>query len=295
MSAGSSQRNLSVTLTLCTKNGGDRLATCLAHIERLDADADMEVFLIDNGSSDGVSFEMLGAFASTSRFDCKVRQTLRVGNSAGRNLAAREAKGDVHIFIDDDCYADPTFVRAWQTLFSNHDIGYGSGMVTRFDPQYSELGCVEYPHERPMAPGQFVPRGLIQGSNMAFRRECLAEAGGFDERLGAGTRYAGEEWDLCLRASRAGWAGGYFPQPKVAHDHRRRDDESDSRMRFYDFGGGVIYAKHAFTRTGIRTLHEYGHEMKVLMRRKQSNRVLVFLRGSLAYLTICWRPARHRA
>lgn len=78
---------------------------------------------------------------------------------------------------------------------------------------------------------------------MAFRRECLASAGEFDERFGAGTPFAGEEWEVSVRASFLGWKGGYFPGPKVSHDHRRDRSEARRRRIYYLFGAGGVYAK----------------------------------------------------
>jgi len=275
---------MKVSFTLCTKNGGERLRTCLAHIEAMDADPEMELFLVDNGSDDGVSYPLLQEFAANSRFDARVRQTMTPGNSAGRNIALAEATGDVHIFIDDDCYADPQLVREWQRIFAARPgLGFAAGMVKRYDHRYSGLGCVETPHERPLAAGKFVPRGFIQGSNMAFRRQCLIDAGDFDERLGAGTPYAGEEWDLCLRASRAGWAGGYFPEPKVAHDHRRAYSVSRERLLYYDLGGGVVYAKNTLTRSWIQTLRGFGRDMVKLLC-SDRERFFTLMRGYSTYL-----------
>ena len=283
---------MTVSLTLCTKNGGERLATCLNHIEALEADETLELFLVDNGSTDGVSYDMLQAFGERTRFRCQVLQTFTPGNSAGRNVAVARATGEVHIFIDDDCYADAKLIQHWARIFAERpELGFASGMVTRHELAYSDRCCVEHPVERRIEPGGFVPRGFIQGSNMAFRKQCLIDAGPFDPRLGAGTPFAGEEWDMCLRASRKGWAGGYFPEPKVAHDHRRLEAESHARMLYYDYGGGLVYAKNSLVRSWIRTLHEFGHEMKKLWRAGEKERFFTFARGYIRYFFLWW-PSR---
>ncbi|KAB0680292.1 glycosyltransferase family 2 protein [Aureimonas leprariae] len=250
-----------VSLTVCTKNGGERLGTCLDHIEAMDAPAGMELFLVDNGSDDGTSFERLHAFAARSRYDVRVRQTFVPGNSAGRNVALAEATGDIHIFVDDDCYADEGLVRNWLRVFaSDPKLGFGSGRVWRHDPATSMSGCVEYPEIRYMPPGKFIWRGFVQGSNMAFRRECLEEIGRFDPRFGSGTPLAGEDWDMGLRASAAGWAGVYSPDAAVSHDHRRTDDNITERELYYYYGGGAIFAKHTFSRKGVRIFREFVRE-----------------------------------
>ena len=198
---------MKVSLILCTKNGGERLKTCLRHIEQLDADRSTQVLLVDNGSTDGHSFEYLKQFEAVSRFDCRVLQTFTPGNSAGRNLAIEQAAGELLVFIDDDCYAAPDLLENWIEVFAASDISFGSGMITRADAAYSDLGCNEHPNAVVLDPGTFVQRGFIQGSNMAFRKSCFAAVGLLDERFGAGTPFAGEEMGIHLArfAGRHAW------------------------------------------------------------------------------------------
>jgi hypothetical protein len=154
-------------------------------------------------------------------------------------------------------------------------------MITRFDPAQSMLGCNERMEEELIPVGGFTRRGLIQGSNMAFRRDCLEAIGIFDERFGAGTPLAGEEWDLALRASLAGWAGGYFPPPRVFHDHGRAGSTARERLLFYDYGGGAVYAKHSFGRGGLKVITGY---LKELIRfRRDSGRIGALVGGYMHF------------
>jgi len=255
---------MKTSFVLCTKNGGQRLRVCLEHIDRLRAPADMQLVLVDNGSDDGISYEIAQQYAKSSRFDCVVLQTFIPGNSAGRNLALEHADGELILFIDDDCYVNPNMVADWISIFETRDIGFGSGMILRHSEQFSDLGCNESTLEDITRPGDWVRRGLIQGSNMAFRKACLADAGPFDSRFGAGTRYAGEEWDVALRASFAGWSGGYFPLPKVSHDHQRDASTARDRLLFYDFGAGALYARFLFGKHLLDTAKILFSELKAL-------------------------------
>jgi GT2 family glycosyltransferase len=257
----------SVTLILCTKNGGERLATCLDHIDRLDAPDGLQVLLVDNGSTDDFSYDLLQSFRSRTRFNCEVMQTFARGNSAGRNVALRRATGDLVVFLDDDCYADPDLVTAWVTVFSMFaELGFASGMIRRHSPEQSRLGCTEKKGVHWIYAGRFVPNGFIQGSNMAFRRQCIIDAGYFDERFGAGTDFAGEEWDLALRISLKGWSGCYFPTPKVSHDHRRDDKAARERNRFYAIGAGAVLAKALRDRHGLGTVRSIHKVLRQIRR-----------------------------
>jgi GT2 family glycosyltransferase len=254
---------LDATFVLCSKNGGARLKSCLGKIEALAGPPGLQVVLVDNGSADD-SFAFMKAWAAASRFRAQAFQTFIPGNSAGRNAALEHASGDVIVFIDDDCYVEPTMVTDWLAIFERSDIGYGSGQITPFDATNSMVGCNVSQQVKLIPAGGFIPRGLIQGSNMAFRRECLKDSGWFDPRFGAGTRYAGEEWDVVLRASFAGWTGGYFPQPTVAHDHGRSDVDARERLLFYDLGAGAVYAKNMFRKGGWTVAKNCYYEARAL-------------------------------
>src|SRR5690349_16031681 len=118
---------MDVSLVLCTKNGGDRLKTCLSHIEDLRAPKSMQVILVDNGSTDNVSFGLLKEFSTRTRFQCEVTQTFVPGNSAGRNEAIALATGEILVFIDDDCYVAPSLITEWVNVFADTSIGFATG------------------------------------------------------------------------------------------------------------------------------------------------------------------------
>lgn len=275
---------MQVSIILCTKNGGDRLTTCLKHLEALKTPDTTQLLLVDNGSTDGVSFENLQAFARRSRLVCDVTQELKPGNSAGRNVAIAKATGDLLLFIDDDCYVDPDFADQWIEVFTRDpSLGFGSGMIRRHSPEQDALGCIESPEPRLTEPRQFVRNGFIQGSNMAFRRTCLAAAGKFDERFGAGTPFAGEEWEVAIRASFHGWGGGYFPGPKVSHDHRRGREEARERYLYYAFGAGGVFAKSIKLHRGSnRRTCIYGMARELLRHARDIEYLHTLLRGYLA-------------
>lgn len=275
---------MQVSIILCTKNGGDRLTTCLKHLDALKTPDTTQLLLVDNGSTDGVSFENLQAFARRSRFVCDVMQEQKPGNSAGRNVAIAKATGDLLLFIDDDCYVDPDFADQWIEVFTRDpSLGFGSGMIRRHSPEQDTLGCIESAETRLIRPRQFVPNGFIQGSNMAFRRTCLTAAGRFDERFGAGTPFAGEEWEVAVRASFLGWGGGYFPGPKVSHDHRRMRAEARERNLYYAFGAGGVFAKSIKLHRGSQRMNcIYSMTRELLRHARDKEHLLAFWRGYLA-------------
>ncbi len=271
------------SMILCSKDGGERLLVCLDHLGRLVGPDDLEIILVDNGSTDDTSLACASAFTESSRFRCRLLQCTTPGNGAARNRAIDHATGDLLLFIDADCYVEPDFVTNWLAVFSMSDVGYASGRIMRFHPEHSMLGCKESRSEELIAARSFVRRGFIQGSNMAFRRTCLdeIEGGYFDERFGSGTPFAGEEWELALRASAAGFAGGYFAAPGVAHDHQRSGPAARARLLFYDYGAGAVYGKHLLDRENPRIAGEFLGEIRRL--RDDRTRLGRLLKGFVDY------------
>ncbi|WP_416906900.1 MAG: glycosyltransferase family 2 protein [Polymorphobacter sp.] len=248
----------SATLILCTKDGGRQLKNCLEHIEAIEAPDGFEVILVDNGSDKPDSIAALRSFAGSTRHRCMLVREMAPGNGAGRNTGIRAATNDLLIFIDDDCYPEPSFVADWIAVFESRSLGYATGRVLPVNPDNAIHGfCRIGLQEELVAPHGFVRPGLMQGSNMAFTRQCLDAIGGFDPLFGSGVRYAGEDWDVALRASEAGFAGGYVPRPAVGHDHGRSIEEGARRNAFYVFGFGAVYAKHARSRLGTSMLRRF--------------------------------------
>jgi glycosyltransferase involved in cell wall biosynthesis len=234
----------SASLILCTRNGGQRLQNCLQAIEAMEPVPSFEVIIVDNGSDDAESIASMRAFAETSRHSARLVTEPAPGNGAGRNAGITASRGELLVFIDDDCYPAPDLVRKWLDVFQRPGLGYGTGRVLPHGSHNRLPGFFrDDPQERVIEAGRFVLSGFMQGSNMAFSRACVERGGAFDPRFGSGVLYAGEDWEIAVRASYAGFTGGYFPGPTVSHDHGRTAEEAAARMDYYCFGTGAGYAK----------------------------------------------------
>jgi len=210
------------------------------HIVTLQA---WELVIVDNGSTDNTA-EVIEEFRSTT--DVCVRPVLEpaMGLSRARNLGWQSARGDIVAFTDDDCYPQSDFVEEIWNVFKGEQVGYSGGRILLFDVADYPITIQLSQKRSPILPRSFVPAGFIQGANMAVRRSVLDALGGFDEMLGAGTRFPSEDVDFISRASAAGYTGVYDPGPVVFHHHRRRDPGTVAALRrSYDLGRGAYYMK----------------------------------------------------
>ena len=239
-------RPIRVSVVLSTRNRATFLPGALQSHERMVTDVPWELVAVDNGSTDGTP-EALREFAASTRISFRALTEPRPGLSRARNTGWRAAAGTIVAFTDDDCYPAADFIDMIAACFADPSVGYLGGRIVLHDPADAPVTIQLRDTLLAIAPGSYIPAGLIQGANMAARREVLAALGGFDEMLGAGTPYPCEDIDFVSCASAAGFAGVFDPRPVVAHHHRRRTaQELAALRRSYDVGRGAYYAKCLF-------------------------------------------------
>jgi GT2 family glycosyltransferase len=169
-------------------------------------------------------------------------EVLRVsplGLSHARNEGLAVAKAGLVGFVDDDEVVDERWVGEALSAFTldgRLDGVFGPVFTAARDaPPYFSSGS-----EPRIFEGRHRPPWVIgTGGNMVFRRETLAQAGGFDTRYGAGAPVgAAEETDLVLRLLGDRRRLLYTPQMPVYHPVRGALDELAAR-RIYAFGMGT--------------------------------------------------------
>ena len=226
-----------------TRNRAKKLTHCLRHILAIRSRHSWELIVVDNGSTDRTA-QMLDAFARQWK-DVRMRivRDPVPGGAQARNAGAKVAQGEILIFIDDDCYVRPDIIDRYCDIFDDPTIGFAGGRVLLHDRTDYPLTVNESEFELRFPAARPVPCGIVQGGNMAVRRQAWLEVGGFDERMGPAMRFVAEDWDIQTRIGIRGWAGGYFPGPTVSHHHGRKRAEARKRIRAYDVGSGAVYLK----------------------------------------------------
>jgi GT2 family glycosyltransferase len=203
-----------------------------------------EILVVDQSDEPDPGLAALAEGATPVRY----LPTRSRGLSRARNEGLAAATAEVVALTDDDVLAEP----GWLAALVDAVVEAGPGAVV--------TGAVR--EGEPEVDGGFVPasahgaeravyrgrqqRDVLAGGNLGAYRQALLDAGAFDERLGAGSRYpAAEDNDLGLRLLDAGFAIVYEPTAVVVHRAwRPAGDYVRVRWR-YGLGKGGFYAKHA--------------------------------------------------
>lgn len=176
-----------------------------------------------------------------------------LGYSAAVNLAAREAKGDSLVLLNDDCSVDPGFVsRISAAIDPANGVTMAAGVMRQAqDPETidsagmeldSTLLVFDYLNGQPLSIlDEHVadPVGP-SGAAAAFDREAFLEVGGFDENLFA----YWEDVDLVLRLREVGGSCRLVSDARGTHQHSMTlGSGSAEKNRLMGFGRGYVMRK----------------------------------------------------
>lgn len=235
---------MQLSIIISTYNRCDSLSRTLQSVGRLNHGCQWELVIVNNRSSDATE-SVIKEFVQCSSLDVKSIFEPKAGLANARNAGLRAAAGEIVAFTDDDCLPEIDFIANWLEVFSEDPtIGFAGGRILLHDPSDLPFTIQESTTRVEIQPGEYIPSGLIQGANFAFRRTALVAAEGFDPFFGAGAYYAAEDLDSVARVSSMGWRGVYDPRPIVRHDHGRKElIEVTALENTYARGRGACYVK----------------------------------------------------
>lgn len=204
-------------------NRRDLLLACLRSLDK-QTTRDFDVIVVDNGSADG-SPEIVEREYPQVRI---VRNDENRGFCAANNQGIQASRAEFIALLNNDAEAEPGWLKALlDALEARPDCGMAASKILVWeDPgRIDKAGHLIYPdgQNRGRGSGE-ADRGQYDrieetlwpdGCAAMYRREMLAEIGGFDEDLFA---YA-DDAELGLRARIAGWRCIYAPAAVVRH-HR---------------------------------------------------------------------------
>ena len=198
------------SVVVCSYNGAKTLDRCLTSLKEINY-PNYEVILVDDGSTDDTQ-----EIAARHPWVKNIRQENK-GLSFARNVGAHASGGDVIVYTDSDCMADPDWLYYLMgTLLSGDYAGVGGPNISPPAENWVQA-CVS---AAPGGPNHVLLTDVvaehIPGCNMAFHRWAFDQVGGFDPEY----RKAGDDVDFCWRLQQSGGVIAFSPAAIVWHYRR---------------------------------------------------------------------------
>ena len=237
-----------VSVIIPTRDRADLLAPCVDGVLHRTDYSNLELLIVDNGSIEP---------ATLTLFDRLTHEDSRVGilrhpgpfnYSALNNAAAREARGEVLLLLNNDI---AVIESGWLHELVSHavrpDVGIVGAKLLYADEQVQHGGVVLGPNGQMIHAHRLASRNdpgyrghlalartlsAVTGACAAIRRTVFFEVGGFDE---VNLPVAFNDVDVCLRLGDHGYRVIWTPFAELFHlesASREQDDTPAKRARF---------------------------------------------------------------
>jgi GT2 family glycosyltransferase len=196
-----------VSVVIPALNEGQNLVDTVACVIENSHWPALEVIVVDDGSTDG------SAEALSTNGSVRVVRGGGLGVAGARNRGAKEAQGEVLLFLDGHCYVPPGWLAPLVAALEPADAGLAGPAFTNIaDPRMRACGITW--HDATLE-NVWMPCGAAVepvpfhiGACQAVRADIFHALGGYERGM---TRWGSEDIELCLRM----WLCGYqvYAQP----------------------------------------------------------------------------------
>jgi GT2 family glycosyltransferase len=235
-----------ISVAVATVDRPRQLTRCLQALLTAEV-VPAEVIVVDQGT-DGADRAI--ASLQTRGVPIHHLRQPRRGLSAARNLAVAAVQCPAVAVTDDDCVPGADWIATIERALAAGSLDAVTGRVLPLGDDepglYAIASRVDRTRRDFVSPA--LPWEVGTGANFAGRVESLRRVGGYDERLGAGTRGAtGEDIDLLYRLLRAGCRVRFEPEAIVFHE---RGSRSKRRATRWSYGRGIGACCGVWLRSG---------------------------------------------
>jgi GT2 family glycosyltransferase len=218
-----------VSIIIINYNGKSYLEKCLESIKKIKYD-NLEIIVVDNNSTDGTMEFLVQNYPSI----ITLKLDKNYGFAKPNNVAAKIAKGDFLLFLNNDTEVTPNFLTELvQVLVGNDQIGICQSLLLKPNGEIDSSGDfidtigVVYNSKKPIDKIREI--SSARGASMIIRKELFLDLGGFDEQFFVSF----EDVDLGWRT----WIKGYKvvinPKSVVYHHGGKTHDSIKDEISFH--------------------------------------------------------------
>ncbi|MCR4407758.1 MAG: glycosyltransferase [Anaerolineae bacterium] len=194
-------------------NSEATIRACLNSVLHQETDAPYEIIVVDS-SQDSTPDLVREHFPTVTL----IHFPRRTDPGTARNAGVKRAKGNLLVFIDSDCIAEPGWLQGMWAAHQNGDWRVVGGAVVNGNPEslVSWAGYIkEFSEYLPQAQAGLVHS--LPTCNISYRREIFERYGGYD-----GSYYPQEDYLFHWQLIRGGEKIFFEPSIQVRHFHRAR-------------------------------------------------------------------------
>jgi GT2 family glycosyltransferase len=236
-----------VTIIVPTRDHGEDVDRCLEGIFRKGGYDNVEVVLLDNGSTEPASLAIFEAWAKRERRVRVLRYDVPFNYSRINNYAVAHSGGEYLLLLNNDTEAESeSWIAAMLEQAQRPPIGavgaqllYGDRTIQHAGVVTGVLGLAGHMHRNLPAssPGYFATLKSIcnytavTAACLMLKRSAFEAVGGFDEGLAV----AFNDIDFCLKLVKTGYRNVYLPHVVLYHHEsksRGTEDTPERRQRF---------------------------------------------------------------
>lgn len=231
-----------VSILIPNKDHVEELSTCIESLLSVNTYSNIEILIVENNSTEKETFAYYDSLK-----DERIRIVRYEGGfnySAINNLAAKNAKGELFLLLNNDTKViEPESLRTLAAAALRPGCGASGAMLYYPDGTIQHGGVVIKiggfaanalwsltDRDETYFPYSVTKREMTActAACLMIRREAFLKAGGFDEKLAV----ALNDVDLCLRIRRAGFKILFCPEARLTHfESKSRGMEDDPRKQ----------------------------------------------------------------
>jgi len=234
----------SASIIIPTFNGASRIGHCLDALVKQTAGRDVEILVVDDGSTDNTA-NVVGRYSAV-----RLITQANAGPAAARNRGALESQGEILLFTDDDCVPTPDWLEAMLDPFKDPDVVGAKGVYrTRQKRLAARFVQIEYEDKYRLMAG--LPSiDFIDTYSAGFLRDRFLEMTGYDTSFPVA---CAEDIELSYRMSARGWKMKFAPAAIVYHTHP--DTLSRYLKKKYKFAFWRMLAVRKNPSKGVKDSH----------------------------------------